>query len=94
MTIIQLSDAQVAAIANRVGGRMSPARENPHCEWEAPKAGGCDCGRRAERVSNLVHTVLADLRALQVAARTANRREVENRIVAIIDGIENTIAED
>lgn len=85
MVIIQLSGAQVAEISNRAGGGKLPVRETP-------KAGGRD--RRLERMGNLVQTVLADLRALQVAARTAGRSEVENRVVAIIDGIENTIAED
>ena len=94
MVVIQLSDAQVAEIANRARGGKRPVRENPRLERGTPKANGRDCGRCAERVDNLVQTVLADLRALQVAARTAGRREVENRVVAIIDGIENTIAED
>lgn len=94
MIVIQLSGAQVAEIDNRARGGERPERENPRRERETPKADGRDCGRRAERAYNLVQTVLADLRALQVAARTAGRREVESRVVAIIDGIENTIAED
>lgn len=86
MVVIRLSDVQVAEIENHhARGGKRPVRE-------PPKAGGRD--RRLERMGNLVQTVLADLRALQVASRTASRREVENRVVAIIDGIENTIAED
>ena len=93
MMIIQLSDAQVAEIANHARGGERPERENPRRERGIPRVNGGDCSRCIERVNNLVQTVLADLRALQVAARTAGRREVENRVVAIIDGIENTIAE-
>jgi hypothetical protein len=94
MVIIQLSGAQVAKIDNRARGGKSPVRENSRRERKAAEMDGRDCDHRIERVNNLVQTVLADLRALQVAARTAGRREVENRVVAIIDGIENTIAED
>ena len=94
MVIIQLSDEQVAKIENRARGGKRPAHENPRPDRGTTEEGGRDCDRCAERVNNLVQTVLADLRALQVAARTAGRREVENRVVAIIDGIENTIAED
>lgn len=94
MVTIQLSDEQVAKIENRAKGGKRPVHENPRLDRGATKAGGRDCDRCAKRVDNLVQTVLADLRALQVAARTAGRREVENRVVAIIDGIENTIAED
>ena len=94
MVIIQLSGGQAAGIDNRVRGGERPVHENPRRERGTPKADGRDCDRCAERVDNLVQTVLADLRALQVAARTAGRREVESRVVAIIDGIENTIAED
>ena len=50
--------------------------------------------RRIDQMNNLMLTVLADLRSLQIAARRGCRKEVENRIVAIIDGVENTLAED
>lgn len=94
MVIIQLSGAQVAEMDNRATGGKRPVRENPRRERGVPRVNGGDCSRCIERVNNLVQTVLADLRALQVAARTAGRREVESRVVAIIDGIENTVAED
>lgn len=95
MVIIGLSDAQVAEIANHVRGGKRPVRdEATRRERGTPKAVGRDCGRCTERMNNLVQTVLADLRALLVAVRTAGRREVENRVVAIIDGVENTVAED
>lgn len=95
MVIIQLSGAQVAEMDNRATGGKRSVRENkPRRERGIPRVNGGDCSRCIKRVDNLVQTVLADLRALQVAARTAGRREVESRVVAIIDGIENTIAED
>lgn len=95
MVVIQLSDAQVAEIENHhARGGRPPCTKTPRRECGTVEADGRDCGRCAKRVDNLVQTVLADLRALQVAARTAGRREVESRVVAIIDGIENTIAED
>lgn len=96
MVVIQLSDEQVAKIANRANGR---AADNKFRRRE-PTVG--DFMRGTDRMTvgealagkdSLIMTVLADLRALQVAARTAGRREVESRVVAIIDGIENTIAE-
>lgn len=92
MVVIQLSDEQVAAISNRAKAPDRPVRTRG--VPKPAKAGGRDCDRCIERVDNLVQTVLADLRALQVAVRVASRREIESRVVAIIDGIENTIAED
>lgn len=105
MVVIQLSDEQVAKIANRANGKAADNKfagtvaEGVEFNWTPDKRrrrgrdGDRGCGRCAERTANLLLTVLADLRSLRIAAETAARKEIDRRIVAIIDGIENTIAE-
>lgn len=106
MVTIQLTDEQVAEIKNRANDKVADnklvcmvTKEVKFNNWTPDKRrrrdrdGDRDCGHCAGRTANLLLTVLADLRSLRLAAETASRKEVDRRIVVIIDGIENAIAE-